>query len=91
MVALDSGQTLELRTAEHVSIKRQTQRIQAHVKVLRFSVLNGEPCRVSESGCGVIRSEERPYLCGIFSILVSDRVDLGIGCSRVKVGFQEGL
>jgi len=34
---------------------------------------------------------ETPYLCRIFRILVSDRVDLSVGRSGVKVGFQEGL
>jgi len=32
-----------------------------------------------------------PYLCRIFRILVSDRIDLGVGRSRINVGFQEGL
>jgi len=37
------------------------------------------------------RLGETPYLCRIFRILVSDGVDLSVGCSGVKVGFQEGL
>jgi len=34
---------------------------------------------------------ETRYLCRILRILVSDRVDLSVGCSRIKVSFQEGL
>ena len=83
---LNSG----LRSVQ-VSVEWQTQHIQAHVKTLLFPVPNGEPCEDPESGCGTGRLGETPHLCRIFGILVSDRVDLSVGCSRVKVGFQEGL
>ena len=76
---------------EHVNIKWQIQRIQAHVKALWFPVPNGEPCKDPESGRGTGRLGETPYLRRILRILVSYQVDLGVGCSGVKVGFQEGL
>jgi len=83
---LNSG----LRSVQ-VSIEWQTQRIQAHVKTLRPPVPNGEPCEDPESERGTGRLGVTPYLCRIFRIPVSDRVDLAVGCSGVKVGFQEGL
>jgi hypothetical protein len=65
--------------------------MQAHVKALRFPVPNGEPCEDSESGSGVNMLGEVAYLCRVFRILASDRVDLGVGCSKVEVLFQERL
>ena len=75
----------------YVSIEWQTQHTEAHVKTLRFPVPNGEPYGDSESGRDANRLGETPYLCWIFRILVSDRIDLGVSCSGVKADFQEGL
>ena len=52
---------------------------------------NGEPCEDPESGSSASGLGEAAYLCRIFGILVSDRIDLSVGCSRIKVCFQEGL
>jgi hypothetical protein len=56
-----------------------------------FPVPNGEPYEDSELGIGVNRLGEVAYLCRVFRILVSDRVYLGVGCSKVEVLFQERL
>ena len=74
-----------------MKLKYQIQLLRAHVNTLRSPVPNGEPCKDSESGRGVNRLEEAPHLRRIFRILVSDRVDLSVGSSRVKVCLQEGL
>jgi len=62
-----------------------------HVKALRLPVPNGEPYENWESGHGANRLGRAPHVSGILRILVSDRVDLSIRGTRVKVFLHEGL
>jgi len=93
MVTLNSSQTLELRTGKSVDQPRISKPSASltYVKTLRFPVPYGEPYKRSESGCGLDVLGEAHYLGRVLGILVSDRVDLSVSGTLVKVGLQEGL